>query len=182
MQSERVVYAEGEAEWVTRGMRGATKQIQTHGNATASQWKRKREGEKLNIHRQDRYHHMAALVRLASGAVAATWQAAEDTEGEQTQHLRMSMSKDAGRSWRQSWQLNITRYGGAMWSPVPHVDSAGRLWVVYVESEGDCRRRSKPKNKWPVGGSLKVCLLAARRRSPSTFIPSVPQRRLNGEW
>lgn len=69
------------------------------------------------------------MARLASGGVAATWQAAEDTEGEQTQHLRISVSHDAGRSWRPSWPLNITRNGGALWSPVPHVDSEGRVWV-----------------------------------------------------
>eukprot|EP00959_Pyramimonas_sp_CCMP1952_P390499 8183176-Pyramimonas_sp.AAC.1 len=28
-----------------------------------------------------------------------------------------------------------------MWSPIPHVDASGRLFLFYAESEGDCRRQ-----------------------------------------
>eukprot|EP00854_Cymbomonas_tetramitiformis_P004606 gene4606-5641_t len=83
--------------------------IQNHGNNTASQWKRQNEGVtngKWKIHQGLRYHHTVSLARLASGSVYAAWQAAEDTEGESDQHIRMSVSRDGAKGWKQSWRLN----------------------------------------------------------------------------
>jgi hypothetical protein len=35
-------------------------------------------------------------------------------------------------------------------------DAAGRLWIFYTESDGDCVRTARPHTRWPPGGTIKV--------------------------
>jgi hypothetical protein len=136
--------------------------IQTHGTATAGQHlrascRRKSAGcDRDAVQQGHRYHHMAALAQLPNGTLFAAWQAAWDTEGENDQHIRITASKEpGGRQWLRSWALPVSKIG-AQWSPVPHVTAQGQLLLFYAESTGECIRDTKPKARWPPGGSIKV--------------------------
>lgn len=133
--------------------------IQNHGNNTAGQHlayirRHGRGGTADRLHSSLRYHHQASLAHLPTGWILAAWQAAEDTEGEHGQHIRLAVSRD-GKRWSSSWMLPVPK-AGAQWAPIPHVDSGGRLMLFYAESEGGCIRPAKPKPKWPPGGSIKM--------------------------
>ena len=59
-----------------------------------------------------------------------------------------------GKSRVNLIQLKVPRRR-AQWNPVIHVDSTGRVYVFYSESEGDCIKPTKPP-QWPPGGSIKM--------------------------
>jgi len=98
-----------------------------------------------------RYMHMAMLAQLPTGTFLSAWQASpivlddlqeQDRlaiEGLDLQHIRMSYSKDTeGRLWSASKRVPIPQKA-ALWSPVLHVDHAGRAWLFYSESAA-CRK------------------------------------------
>ena len=136
--------------------------IQTHGNNTAAQLKaaelNKKTGQRENaadkVYKSLRYHHAPSLARLPNGGFVAMWHASPEVEGERSQHIRVSTSDHNGKSWSNSFKLKVPRRR-AQWNPVIHVDSTGRVYVFYSESEGDCIKPTKPP-QWPPGGSIKM--------------------------
>ena len=136
--------------------------IQTHGNNTAAQLKaaelNRKTGQRENaadkVYKSMRYHHAPSLARLPGGGFVAMWHAAPEVEGERSQHIRVSTSDHNGKSWSTSFKLKVPRRR-AQWNPVIHVDSTGRVYVFYSESEGDCIKPTKPP-QWPPGGSIKM--------------------------
>ena len=136
--------------------------IQTHGNNTAAQLKaaelNKKTGQRENaadkVYKSLRYHHAPSLARLPNGGFVAMWHASPEVEGERSQHIRVSTSDHNGKSWSNSFKLKVPRRR-AQWNPVVHIDSSGRVYVFYSESEGDCIKPTKPP-QWPPGGSIKM--------------------------
>jgi len=136
--------------------------IQTHGNNTSAQLKaaelNKKTGQRQNaadnVYRSLRYHHAPSLARLPNGGFVSMWHASPDVEGERSQHIRVSTSDHNGKSWSNSFKLKVPR-SRAQWNPVIHIDSSGRVYVFYSESEGDCIKPTKPP-QWPPGGSIKM--------------------------
>mmetsp|Transcript_23312 Transcript_23312/g.64700 ORF Transcript_23312/g.64700 Transcript_23312/m.64700 type:complete len:511 (+) Transcript_23312:151-1683(+) len=125
-----------------------------------------------------RYMHMPMLGQLPTGTLLGVWQASpvvmEDlqdrdmlaVEGLDLQHIRMSYSKDIeGRSWSPSKRIPIPQQA-ALWSPVLHIDNAGKAWLFYSESAG-CRKSfvcnpCVPRPRHPCkpkpAAELEVCL------------------------
>lgn len=101
----------------------------------------------------NRYMHMLALERLHNGTVLGVWQASEEGEGTDDQHIQLAVSRDGGR-WSKSWKLPVNQGLGAQWAPVPYVADDGVVHLFYAESEGECVRDTKPRPKWPPGGTL----------------------------
>jgi hypothetical protein len=111
-----------------------------HGlSLVGTDWLERLEGEQLTLRKREfgrlskkkqtmkvlRYHHAPALALLPTGQVLAAWQAAEGAEGEAGQRVQVATSDDEGRTWALSWELPVPRRA-AQWSPIPHVDAAGR--------------------------------------------------------
>ncbi|KAK3283648.1 hypothetical protein CYMTET_8664, partial [Cymbomonas tetramitiformis] len=178
--------------------------VQTHGTGTVSQHQRADCGKSKKDSKCDkkaleqglRYHHMPALALLPNKTIFAAWQAAWDTEGENDQHIRISVSRDSsGKSWAHSWPLPV-RKRGAQWGPVPHLTEDGTLLLFYTESSGECIRDIKPKARWPPGGDVRVTSTKdlVRWTPPRTIfglaedggIPKVLSNKLtvlsSGEW
>ena len=119
-----------------------------------------------------KFHDKASLVLMPSGQVIAFWQSAKTVEGEKGQHVRVATSDDEGVSFGSSFAL-FYKYGEedgedsrdddeeitAQWTPVPHVDADGNLFLFYAESDGGCEYRDRGKVKYVPGGSIKVIKL-----------------------
>eukprot|EP00238_Polyblepharides_amylifera_P013106 CAMPEP_0196574354 /NCGR_PEP_ID=MMETSP1081-20130531/4083_1 /TAXON_ID=36882 /ORGANISM="Pyramimonas amylifera, Strain CCMP720" /LENGTH=387 /DNA_ID=CAMNT_0041892349 /DNA_START=68 /DNA_END=1231 /DNA_ORIENTATION=+ len=95
------------------------------------------------------YSHMVNIQKIEHQGVrllGAAWQASSaGCEGDPGQHVRFSLSWDAGQTWGPS---SCVMYGlSAVWSPILHYDeAASRLYLFYSES----RKVHSP------GGDIKV--------------------------
>jgi hypothetical protein len=123
-----------------------------------------------------------SLARLDNGTMLAFWQAAEDTEGEDFQHLRMSASRSGdGKAWQHAVAPPLPPPEGARgsnprWTPVPHVAEDGRLFLFFTESTADrsCRLLTHPKRTWAPGGAIRVAVASSdltRWEDPRTILP-----------
>ena len=131
---------------------------------------------------EHRHNAAPSLARLDNGTVLAFWQAAEDTEGEDFQHIRMSSSRSGdGKAWQKATAAPLSppegvRGANPRWTPIPHVGEDGRLWLFFTESTGDrsCRLPTHPKRTWAPGGAVRVVVASpdlTRWDDPRTILP-----------
>lgn len=131
---------------------------------------------------EHRHNGAPSLARLDNGTMLAFWQAAEDTEGEDFQHIRMSSSRSGdGKAWQKAVAAPLTapegpRGANPRWTPIPHVAKDGRLFLFFTESSGDrsCRLPTHPKKTWAPGGDVRVVVASpdlTRWEEPRIILP-----------
>jgi predicted neuraminidase len=83
------------------------------------------------------------LAALPNGTLVAAWQGSSGLEGGEDQRIWMATSRDPlGKEWEPPSPLphHASHARTALWSPVLHCDTAGRLWLFYAESKAKCLR------------------------------------------